>query len=314
MLLQALGPMTFDASRLLDTACIAYAHVGDATLRALREEFRPGVLEALKVWFSSDDEVDPTPEGTEPSEQPLPPPRRGSLSPRSPLAAGGTGLPSEQPRPLLGCAPEERADGAGVGPRTPLDDPCPSCTPWRAGARSSPGAPPLAEESSGDAVPRRTRSAVVLGSSPLLGGHRHLTHRVDLHRLAAFVPDMQRPAVRAAFLIAANPGAAPRAAAPPPGRTAGAGQQGGYAETPLALAFATQGAAGESAASRHPDGGATVDLGSLAQSLRRLGMRSRAAADGARPGGRGEAYVPRRFTDGGALLMPSLAKPRRRAE
>ncbi|KAG7672751.1 hypothetical protein Ndes2526B_g08229 [Nannochloris sp. 'desiccata'] len=57
LLLQALGPMSFDSSRLVDSACIGFGHVNDAALRVLRDKYRPEVLEAMESMFSCDEEL-----------------------------------------------------------------------------------------------------------------------------------------------------------------------------------------------------------------------------------------------------------------
>jgi hypothetical protein len=48
-LLQAMAPMTCDASTLVDSASIAYGHIGEAALRVLRDRYSPEVLEAMRV-------------------------------------------------------------------------------------------------------------------------------------------------------------------------------------------------------------------------------------------------------------------------
>lgn len=47
--------MTYDSSRLVDTACIGYSHLQPAGLSVLRQRYRPAVLENLRVrpWVSS---------------------------------------------------------------------------------------------------------------------------------------------------------------------------------------------------------------------------------------------------------------------
>jgi hypothetical protein len=57
LLLQALGPMSFDSSRLVDSACIGFGHVNDAALRVLREKYRPEVLERMESMFSCNEEL-----------------------------------------------------------------------------------------------------------------------------------------------------------------------------------------------------------------------------------------------------------------
>jgi len=49
MLLQALGPMSFDASRLIDTACIGFGHVKDVALRVLRDKYAAQVADLARV-------------------------------------------------------------------------------------------------------------------------------------------------------------------------------------------------------------------------------------------------------------------------
>jgi len=51
MLLQTLGPMTFDANRLVDTACIGFGHVKDVALRVLRDKFAAQLAEGASVRF-----------------------------------------------------------------------------------------------------------------------------------------------------------------------------------------------------------------------------------------------------------------------
>jgi len=57
LLLQALGPMSFDASRLVDSACIGFGHVNDAALRVLRDKYRPEVMEAMESMFTCNEEL-----------------------------------------------------------------------------------------------------------------------------------------------------------------------------------------------------------------------------------------------------------------
>lgn len=49
MLLQCCAQMTFDAGRLVDTAACGYAHLRPAGLAALRQRYRPEVMESLRV-------------------------------------------------------------------------------------------------------------------------------------------------------------------------------------------------------------------------------------------------------------------------
>ena len=41
--------MTYDGSRLVDTACIGYSHLQPAGLSVLRLRYRPAILENLRV-------------------------------------------------------------------------------------------------------------------------------------------------------------------------------------------------------------------------------------------------------------------------
>ncbi len=41
--------MTYDSSRLVDTACIGYSHLQPAGLSVLRQRYRPAVLQNLRV-------------------------------------------------------------------------------------------------------------------------------------------------------------------------------------------------------------------------------------------------------------------------
>ena len=57
-LIQALGPMTCDASALIDTASIAWGHVNDAALWVLRDRHRQEVLELMQASISADSDLD----------------------------------------------------------------------------------------------------------------------------------------------------------------------------------------------------------------------------------------------------------------
>ena len=48
-LLQNMAPMSYDSSRLVDVACIAYAHVDDAHIKELRGKFLPTVQRQFQV-------------------------------------------------------------------------------------------------------------------------------------------------------------------------------------------------------------------------------------------------------------------------
>lgn len=41
--------MTYDSSRLVDTACIGYSHLQPAGLCVLRQRYRPAILENMRV-------------------------------------------------------------------------------------------------------------------------------------------------------------------------------------------------------------------------------------------------------------------------
>lgn len=49
MLLQCCAQMTFDGSRLVDTACIGFSHLRPSGLEALRQRYRPAVMDNLRV-------------------------------------------------------------------------------------------------------------------------------------------------------------------------------------------------------------------------------------------------------------------------
>ena len=48
-LLQNMAPLSFDSSRLVDVACIAYAHIDHAYLRNLRSGFEASVSAQVQV-------------------------------------------------------------------------------------------------------------------------------------------------------------------------------------------------------------------------------------------------------------------------
>ncbi|KAL4858479.1 TBC1 domain family member 2A [Chlorella vulgaris] len=58
MLLQCCAQMTFDGSRLVDTACIGFSHLRRSGLEALRQRYRPAVMDNLRSSFASDEEYD----------------------------------------------------------------------------------------------------------------------------------------------------------------------------------------------------------------------------------------------------------------
>ena len=58
-LLQNMAPMSYDSSRLVDVACIAYAHVDDAHIKGLRGEFLPIVKKQFQVAAPIITTIDP---------------------------------------------------------------------------------------------------------------------------------------------------------------------------------------------------------------------------------------------------------------
>lgn len=48
-LLQNMAPMSYDSSRLVDVACIAYAHIDTACITALRQKFFATVEKQFQV-------------------------------------------------------------------------------------------------------------------------------------------------------------------------------------------------------------------------------------------------------------------------
>lgn len=53
MLLQSMGPMTFDSQKLIDTATLTYGKLTDATLRVLRAKYRPQISAKYRQQRSS---------------------------------------------------------------------------------------------------------------------------------------------------------------------------------------------------------------------------------------------------------------------
>lgn len=143
--------------------------------------------------------------------------------------------------------------------------------------------------------PRRTCSAQVLGATKSSIGR---FAAIDVHRLATFVPDLTAAGVAAAYRIAANP---------PPKRSMPDNTDREYTSTPISLRFAP-------GLSRDRGGGPALGAPDPSTSL---GMRtldfselSKATQDPTRGyDGDGDegGKVPRRFTDGGALLRTHVA-------
>lgn len=301
MLLQSMAPMTYDASRLLDTACKAFSHLHDSLLGALQDQYRPAVLQRHLARAQRSKASSP----------------QTSSSPRSPLAKSRPTPPSPPGLPAQGDtarlvlrkahALEEEKVPAHVAQM--LQD----CAPLI--HRTLPADDGL------ENLGRRTRSAATLGSALMhsVHAHRHRPHRLNLHALAAFVPDFQQPGVQAALRIASKPtlqlgGSLLGALTLNPGQMAGTSAAGGEGEAVWP-------------GNRHPDGGgATIDIGALAHSVKRMALQQTHAyrgapfashtamghggAAGGNQTGDGWAAEPlllRRITDGGALLMPSLA-------
>ena len=49
LLLQVMAPMSYDSSRLVDVACIAYAHVSPESIHQLRSLYLPAVRNQFEV-------------------------------------------------------------------------------------------------------------------------------------------------------------------------------------------------------------------------------------------------------------------------
>lgn len=333
--LQAMGPMSHDASRLVDAAAIGYGHVKDAALRVLRDKYRPGVVRAMEGLFSCDEEMqacyeaaaaeaeaaplsrsqsfaealaasgaflglfhsEPGSPGGEGAATPPPPPllaaamqRRLSPSPRSPQARGivaaggrrGRDSPGRSPSPsplgLLREAPAEQAQQ----PRSAGADPWPS-SPTQPFARFA---------------CRRTRSDVPAGALRRSSTHQALQRRMDLY--STFVPDITNPKVQSLLRIAT---ATKKKGGAPPRSPSQAALDALAPPTALLMAL-KKGSAAEGGAG---DEGATIDIGSLAGLIKALKYgQTTEISSVSGSGSHSMLRVPRRFTDGGALLRAGL--------
>lgn len=165
LLLQSLGPMSFDASGLIDTACIGYGYIKDAALKVLRDKYRPGVLKAIQNMFNTPNEA----EGCfNVLEHPLP-----VTQSRSHCFCQQALLEESQ----------GNADGIGKPSQAQLTE--------------------QQNERSLNPARRRTQSAIPLGEQERHGGH-FTSHRVDLYAMSSFVPNFNAPSVAAAYRIAST--------------------------------------------------------------------------------------------------------------
>jgi hypothetical protein len=55
-LLQNMAPMSYDSSRLVDVACIAYAHIDSLCIQGLRQQFFSTVQKQFQVGCPSLDQ------------------------------------------------------------------------------------------------------------------------------------------------------------------------------------------------------------------------------------------------------------------
>jgi hypothetical protein len=263
LLLQALGPMSFDSSRLVDSACIGFGHVNDAALRVLRDKYRPEVLEAMESMFSCDEELQTYFEnavvanttlsrsqsftetlaaaaarsaasiinggGTTGSNSDAGSVR--SISRENSILSNTTPLSSRPGSPLSRYNSSKSTlatttAGASLSPRhsnspgkhsslafSPLG---PQHIPLSSSNSTLPLASHLKDHQQKQflrspsplLVLRRSASAATLGGAVRRSHsstHHGIHPRIDLHSLAAFVPDLNHPKIAALYKIAAKP-------------------------------------------------------------------------------------------------------------
>lgn len=52
MLFQAMGPMSFDASKICEKSCVHFSHVKDSALRILRDKYAPGITRVMEKMYN----------------------------------------------------------------------------------------------------------------------------------------------------------------------------------------------------------------------------------------------------------------------
>lgn len=52
MLFQAMGPMSFDAGKICEKACVHFSHVKDSALRILRDKYAPGITRVMEKMYN----------------------------------------------------------------------------------------------------------------------------------------------------------------------------------------------------------------------------------------------------------------------
>lgn len=251
----------------------------------------------------------------------------GTASPRSPFTAGDVTHGGPFSHTLLGRVSTSDDVAQHAAPEAPLpQSPRPKLHHSRVlGHRSS----------DNHLLARRTRSAapsMATRMTPHSEGRLQQQRRIDFLAMSAFVPDLDQPAVAAAYHIAATPDPKRRVMRrlPGPGYDNGVLEGGrdslkkiGQLSPCLkrnhknkvygAVDPVEEECRGEGDACG--DGGWTIDVGSLAKALQamkqanpellRLGESELFTSDHAASAD-SEAPIPRRFTDGGALLSPTL--------
>ena len=159
LLLQSLGPMSFDASRLVDAACIGFAHVKDSALRVLCQKFLPEVVRAMAGFaYFSDAELETCFE-TATADAASAPLSRSQSFIEALAASGSLGLP----HPLNHTASMTLCR-TPPSPPSPLTSHSPLSSPTT--TKSPVQRPSPSPSSSSSSSPRLRASPRIRGSSP----------------------------------------------------------------------------------------------------------------------------------------------------
>ena len=343
LLLQSLAPMTFDASRLVDSACIGFGYVKDAALRVLRDKYRPQVMTAMEGMFSCEEDMLLCFE-TASSVSSASLSRSQSFAEAWHVAVDGAHSQGHQREEGNRDEEESRSGVSRSGNRyrhstntvesieeepeqdvlPPAHEPSPSTFPKAhesslsptqnktlpASPSQSPGCSPsrpqchhhhqsnnnnnnsqqrdkqLLSPALTPSYPfRRTQSAASLGALTrrvsAVHQHHYQQQRLNLHLLSAYVPDLNHPKIQSVYRIATTK------------PLSKANRQLMSIDSPffLKLSPSAVSLAKQFRKEGDEDSPSTIDIGSITSMTKHSMLLN------------GMRIVPRRFTDGGAVLL-----------
>ena len=262
MLFQAMGPMSFDASKICDKACVHFSHVKDSALRILRDKYAPGITRVMEKMYNVESNL--------------------------PSMTISTGVPK---------APQSRMSSSIQG-RKPMSDAkvsnrdMPGTEGGLVGMEGRLGILRLRHKDQTDSSEdvllqskleslRRTQSAS-LSNLYISGGHKERLQqqlRINLLSMSTFIPNLSIAPVATAFRIAGNV----------PSRA-----QALFSENQTSRDDSSHVEVSHKAYPR------TIEISAS------VSKNSKQDDDGS-----AKSPVPRRFTDGGALMVAS--SPRKQA-